>query len=396
MNILEFNNVTKNIYNFHLKPTNIVLKDGEILGIVGKPGSGKTTLSKLITNFYRPKKGHITIFGLDSVKDSKEIKMDLSVIPQSNWFGDSQRPMSLLKNSLRSRKLKNYDEINFLLDYFDVKLSSKIGNMSHHDKRKLAVINGLVSNSRIIIVDEPESITTPGTRLKLYDILEEKNREGSSIIIFFSSLKEAQSICDNIYYLHNGEIIEEEDQSKKLSNDKILKFYDKNFDREIFDSIGAKLVKTGPETSYYYNGPLEILSEAIYRSNLVDYTLEDSTLDEKLTIIEKEISLRRTGSTNTPIVNENKPLINEPVENNITNKEINEELDDNSQTLIQKKEDFLIAEKEYLNEVDESDLIIKETSEIDEGLNTPLKTENIELIKKEETKWFFLMNIKET
>lgn len=291
MNIIEFNNVTKNVYNFKLKPTYIKMKKGEILGIVGKPGSGKTTLLKLLLNFYRPKTGDITVFGMDSIRDSKEIKKNIGVIPQSNWFDNSARPMALLKNTLRTRRTKNNGEIDFLIDYFEMKLANKIGNLSPLDRRKLAVINGLVSNSELIILDEPESITDSKSRVKLYDILEEKNREGASILISTSNLKEAQSICDNIYYLHNGEIIEEEDQSNKLSNDKILKYYDKDVDKGIFTGIGAKLVRSGNETVFYYNSSLDLLAEAIYKSGLIDFSVEDSTLNEKLTIIEKDIVL---------------------------------------------------------------------------------------------------------
>lgn len=291
MNIIEFNNVTKNVYNFKLKPTYLKMRKGEILGIVGKPGSGKTTLLKLLLNFYRPKTGEITVFGLDSIRDSKEIKKHIGVIPQSNWFDNNTRPMSLLKNTLRTRRTKNNGEIDFLIDYFEMKLANKIGNLSPIDKRKLAVINGLVSNSELIILDDPESITESKSRVKLYDILEEKNREGASIIISTSNLKEAQSICDNIYYFHNGEIIEEEDQSNKLSNDKILKYYDKGVDKSIFTGIGAKLVRSGNETVFYYNSSLDLLAEAIYKSGLIDFSVEDSTLNEKLAIIEKDIAL---------------------------------------------------------------------------------------------------------
>ncbi len=291
MNIIEFNNVSKNIYNFKLKPTDIKMKKGEILGIVGKAGSGKTTILKLLLNFYRPKTGEISVFGLDSIRDNKEIKKNIGVIPQSNWFDNNSRPMALLKNTLRSRRVKNNGEIDFLIDYFDMKLTNKIGNLSPLDKRKLAIINGLVSNSELIILDEPESISDSKSRIKLYDILEEKNREGASILICTSNLKEAQSICDNIYYLHDGEVIEEEDQSNKLSNDKILKYYDKDVDKNIFTAIGAKLVRSGNETVFYYNSSLDLLAEAIYKSGLIDFSVEDSTLNEKLTIIEKEIAL---------------------------------------------------------------------------------------------------------
>ena len=288
MNILEFNNVTKNIFNFDIKPTNIYLKSREILGILGLKGSGKTTLCNLILNFYRPKTGSITVFGMDSVKDSKQIKMDLGVIPESTWFDENIKPMTYIRNSQKIRGVNDKEEIKYLLDYFDLKLPRKVTEMNLLELKKLTIVAALSSNPKLIIVDEPDSIPDSATRMKLFNILDEKNREGASVLIFSSNLREAQSICQNIYFLDRGEIIKQENQRNKLSNDKILKFYDTDVDKEIIEKTGAKLVKTGDETAYYFSGPLNTLSEAIYRSSLIDYTLEDSNLAEKITILKKD------------------------------------------------------------------------------------------------------------
>lgn len=288
MNIVEFNNVSKNLSNFKLQPTSFYVKDREILGILGKKDAGKSTLYKLMLNFLKPTKGNIEIFGLDAQNESKEIKMEIGAVPQSNWYIDNMRPVSFLKQTIKSRGKKTFEEIEFLIEYFDLKLGRKIGDLSYLDKRKLALINALVANPQLIIIDEPDNIPDTSTRIKLYDILEEKNREGATVILLTSNLKEAQSICHRIIYFMDGELIETEDQRNKLSNDKILRFYDKDVNKEIFYKIGCKLVKAGNESIFYYNGPLDLLAEAIYKSGLIDYTVEDSTLEEKISIIEKE------------------------------------------------------------------------------------------------------------
>ncbi len=300
MTILTFNNVNKTLYNFKLKDINFSMNESEILGIVGRSGAGKTTIAKLLLNFYRPSKGNITVFEKDSVSESKSIKYLVGTIPQSNWFTDHKRPMGILKESMNYRRLRNKDELNYLIDYFELKVKGDVGSLPQLEKRKLAIINALVTKPSLIVVDEPNAITDPKTKMKLYDILEEKNREGVSVLILTSNLKEAQSICNRIIYVDNGEIIEEEDQSNKLSNDKILKYYDKNVDENIFVDVGAHLVRTGAETVFYYNSNLSLLSEAIYRAGLIDYSLEDSTLEDKLAILEKRESLREvTGVEHT-------------------------------------------------------------------------------------------------
>lgn len=356
MNIIDIKNLDKNIYNFSLKSINLYLRKGEILGVVGKSGSGKTTLVKTILNFFRPKRGEISVFGLDSVRDSKEIKFSTSVIPQSLWFNNDMRPMALLKRTQRTRKAKDSSEIDFLIDYFDMNMSGKIGNLNPLDKRKLSIINGLVANSPLIIVDDPDSIVDPQTRIKLYDILEEKNREGASVMILTSNLKEAQSICDNIYYIHDGEIIDQEDQSHKLSNDKILKYYDKNVDPRIFEGIGAKLVQSGDETIFYYNKGLDLLAEAVFKAGLIDYTIEDSTLDEKLIILEKRRLFEDREEDNSDVVENKKVTRKEVTVTKVKEEDLKEF----------KEKDKLLSEKNKENEDDdfqETKILKKSTSD---------------------------------
>lgn len=288
MSILTFDNVKKNMNNFKLNSMSFSMKDQDILGIVGGHGSGKTMIVNLILNFYKPSSGNINVFGFSSTGASKKIKEITGTIPQEVYFDESKSPMSVLKSSLKSRNKKNYDELNYLLDYFDLKLKRNIASMSYLDKRKLSIVNALSFNPEFIIVDEPNLIPDQETKIKLYNILEEKNREGVAVLILTSNLKEAQNICNNIIYINNGEIVEIEDQSKKLSNDKILRYYDKNIDENIFKNIGAKLVRKNSEVVFYYNSNLNVLSQAICNAGLIDYSLEDSTLEDKFSILEKE------------------------------------------------------------------------------------------------------------
>lgn len=288
MSVLTFNNVNKTVNNFKLNSMTFSMKDQDILGIVGRHGSGKSTIVNLILNFYRPVSGDINVFGFDSTSDSGKIKEITGTIPQNAYFDERKSPMSILKASLKSRNKKSYEELNYLLEYFDLKLKRHIASMSYLDKKKLSIINALSFNPEFIIVDEPNLIPDPETKIKLYNILEEKNREGVAILILTSNLKEAQNICNNIIYINNGKIVEIEDQSQKLSNDKILRYYDKGIDESIFTAIGAKLVRKNSEVVFYYNSNLNLLAQAISNAGLIDYSVEDSTLEDKFSILEKE------------------------------------------------------------------------------------------------------------
>ena len=211
-----------------------------------------------------------------------------SFVPQEVWFHDDMRPIAIFKNTLKVHKFKNKEELYELIDYFEIDMKGKIGDMTQNNRKKIAVVNALISKPSLLLLDEPSSIVDPVFKTRLYDLVAERNKEGMTAVITTANMREAQSICNRIAYINEGEIIEIEDQSTKLSNDKILRFYDQDVDTSIFDNIGAKLVRRDGETVYYYNQDLNVLAKAIYDINLIDYSVEDSTLDDKLTVFQRE------------------------------------------------------------------------------------------------------------
>ncbi|NLY19806.1 MAG: ATP-binding cassette domain-containing protein [Tissierellia bacterium] len=288
MEVLKFTNISKSYGSNSLKNLNLSIDEGEILGIVGPNKSFKSTLLRMTMDFVRPSSGNITVFDMDSRKKSKEIKEVTSFVPQEVWFHDDMRPIAIFKNTLKVHKFKNREELYELIDYFEIDMKGKIGDMTQNNRKKIAVVNALISKPSLLLLDEPSSIIDPVFKTRLYDLVAERNKEGMTAVITTSNMREAQSICNRIAYINEGEIIEIEDQSTKLSNDKILRFYDQDVDTSVFDNIGAKLVRRDGETVYYYNQDLNVLAKAIYDTNLIDYSVEDSTLDDKLTVFQRE------------------------------------------------------------------------------------------------------------
>lgn len=361
MDVISFNNLGKKFgSNNSFKNFNLTVAEGEILGLVGPKNSFKSTLLRMAMDFIRPSSGNIKVFDLDSRKKSKEIKEITSFIPQEVWFHDNLRPIALFKNTLKVHKFKNREELYELIDYFEVDMKGKLGDMSHNNRKKIAVVNALISKPSLLLVDEPNSILDPVFKARLYDLIAEKNREGMTVLISTSDMREAQSICDRIAYLNDGEIIEIEDQRTKLSNDKILRYYDQDVNSSIFDSIGAKLVRRESETVYYYNRDLNVLAKAIYDANLIDYSVEDSTLEDKLTVFDRETSMPSDFQNKV----EPEPVVVEEVV-----EEIVEEVEVGTEDMSVSEETIVIETVETEVEVaDEVEVVEEEEVETDERI----------------------------
>ena len=364
MDVISFNNLGKKFgSNNSFKNFNLTVAEGEILGLVGPKNSFKSTLLRMTMDFIRPSSGSIKVFELDSRKKSKEIKEITSFIPQEVWFHDNLRPIALFKNTLKVHKFKNREELYELIDYFDVDMKGKLGDMSHNNRKKIAVVNALISKPSLLLVDEPNSILDPVFKAKLYDLLAEKNREGMTVLISTSDMREAQSICDRIAYLNDGEIIEIEDQSTKLSNDKILRYYDQDVNSSIFDNIGAKLVRRESETVYYYNRDLNVLAKAIYDANLIDYSVEDSTLEDKLTVFDRETSMPSDFQNRVAP----EPVVEEVVEE--VTEEVIEQVEAETEDIDVSEETIVIETVETEVEViDEVEAVEEEEVETDERI----------------------------
>ncbi|MDO5725948.1 MAG: ATP-binding cassette domain-containing protein [Tissierellia bacterium] len=295
MSIVSFSDVSKKFgSNVQLKNISFDIQEEEIVSLVGPYRSFKTTILRMIMNFIKPSSGSISVLDMDSVKNSKQIKEFTSYIPQETWLYDDMRPISIFKSTLSSHKLKNKDELYNLIDYFDIDMRGKIENMSFLNKKKISIVNALVSKPSLLLVDDISSINDIELKHKFYNLIEQKNKEGMTIVLATNNLHDAQSVSNKVIYLNQGEVLEIEDQDAKQSNDKILSFYDRDVNEALFDEIGAKLVRRDIQTVYYYNGDLNLLAKAIYEARLMDYSVEDSTLDDKLTVVSKEAALNES------------------------------------------------------------------------------------------------------
>lgn len=191
-----------------LNDVSLELKPGEILGLIGLNGVGKTTLIKIVLDLIDKDKGDATMFGVDTNKVSAREK--LSYLPEKFQPSRYLRGMEYLKFAL-SYYGKKLDEDAALkmaerLDLDPAALKRKVGSYSKGMGQKLGLVGAFMLDQPFLILDEPMSGLDPRARIRLKEVMLEQKKQGKTL--FFSShiLADIDEICDRIAVIHDAKL----------------------------------------------------------------------------------------------------------------------------------------------------------------------------------------------
>lgn len=228
MELLECKMLCKNYDDKQiLKDINLKIPRGKIIGLLGKNGTGKTTLIKLINDLLIPTSGEILINGKKLGVESKEI---ISYLPERTYL---DREMTV-KDAIKyfEEFYKNFDSqkaIKLLKD-LDLDNNIKISKMSKGMQEKLQLILVMSRNAELYILDEPLGGVDPATREYILDTILSNFSDGASVIISTHLIADIERILDEVIFIDKGEIIvtssaDELRNKEKASIDEIFRRY---------------------------------------------------------------------------------------------------------------------------------------------------------------------------
>ncbi|SCJ93238.1 Uncharacterized ABC transporter ATP-binding protein YbhF [uncultured Clostridium sp.] len=220
MNAIETKNLTKSyVKSRGISDVNLTVKEGEIFGFVGPNGAGKSTTIRTLLNFIFPSSGEAKIFGKDIVKESCEIKKILGYVPSEVKFYDEIKVKDIIKYSSSFYGACRREEIESFCEKLEVDLDKKMGELSLGNKKKVAIVQALIHNPKILILDEPTNGLDPLIQKKLFEILVEQNKKGTTVFLSSHNLVEVENFCHRVAVIKEGKIIdtiEIEKLTKKL------------------------------------------------------------------------------------------------------------------------------------------------------------------------------------
>ena len=195
-----------------LNHLNLDIHEGEIFGLLGPNGSGKTTAINCLLSLLKYDKGTITIFGKDMKPDSYDIKQDIGVVMQNVAVFEQ---MSVYENidyfcglyirDKQKRKELVEEAIAFtgLSDFRKMRPKKLSGGLL----RRLNIACGIVHKPRLIIMDEPTVAVDPQSRNKILEGIQTLNHQGSTIIYTSHYMEEVEQICTRIAIMDHGRVI---------------------------------------------------------------------------------------------------------------------------------------------------------------------------------------------
>lgn len=193
---------------------NLTVYDGEIFGFIGPNGAGKSTTIRTMLNFLFPTSGEIKILGMDAVKDSALIKEEIGYVPSEVNYYDYMKVRDLLDFSASFHKDIDLKRIDELCEEFELDQNKKISELSFGNKKKVAIIQALLSKPKLLILDEPTNGLDPLMQNKLFEVLENARKAGTTIFLSSHNLVEVEKYCDRVGIVKDGVIVDVKDVSQ--------------------------------------------------------------------------------------------------------------------------------------------------------------------------------------
>ena len=190
---------------------NLQIERGEIVGLLGHNGAGKSTTLKMIAGLVEPTSGRIQVMGHDMQKESIKVKQRTGYLPEESSLYEAMTArqyllfFSELNQMPRQKALSRIDQ---LLDSLDLTEKNKLtGKFYKGMKRKTAIARALLHDPELLILDEPSSGLDPLTSFFIINYLKTLKREGKTILLSAHNLFHMEAICDRVGIIRHGKLL---------------------------------------------------------------------------------------------------------------------------------------------------------------------------------------------
>lgn len=207
---IETHSVSKNYQSVKaLQNINLSVKRGELFGLIGPDGAGKTSLIRILTTLLLPDSGTASLDGLDVVKDYKEIRKHIGYMPgRFSLYQDLsvEENLNFFATIFNTTLEKNYDLIKPIYSQIEPFKTRRAGALSGGMKQKLALSCALIHKPSVLILDEPTTGVDAVSRKEFWEMLRELKKENITILVSTPYMDEA-TLCERIALIQNGNIM---------------------------------------------------------------------------------------------------------------------------------------------------------------------------------------------
>ena len=280
MKVIETTNLTKYYGKSRgIDELNLTVNKGEFFGFIGPNGAGKSTTIRTLLGLIKRSGGSASILGLDIEKDKEKILERIGYLPSETTFYAGMRVRDVLKLSADLRGKDCSEEAKVLCERLQLDTSKKVDELSFGNKKKVAIVCALQHKPELLILDEPTGGLDPLMQREFFQILQERNAEGTTIFLSSHILAEVQRNCSRAGIIREGKLIAcgSVEALSQTNAKRVHVQGDVNIEelQEVRD-----LRQTENGMTFLYGGDINQLLQVFAKQNIQDISISEPNLEE--------------------------------------------------------------------------------------------------------------------
>jgi ABC-2 type transport system ATP-binding protein len=266
---------------------NLTASAGQVLGLLGPNGSGKTTWIRAVLDLVHPTEGSASIYGLDSRKP--EARNVISYLPGELNLPKRISGNDIIRRFTSGRKDVSKKEIKRISDALNIDLSRKIGALSKGNRQKVGLVLALAPQTPVLLLDEPTSGLDPLMQKIFNEIVEDKSAQGACVVLSSHVLSELENLASRIAVLREGNLVL--DESMRNLKDQIEPRYlvklvnpsnDALVRAALFNNPNVRIKRIDDTLEIKIKGPIDQMIKALSRVEVLKLDQRGGDLEELL------------------------------------------------------------------------------------------------------------------
>jgi beta-exotoxin I transport system ATP-binding protein len=183
------------------------VRAGEVFGFLGPNGAGKTTTIRLLLDLIRPTRGRLSVFGLDSRRESVAVRRRLGYLPGDLRLYERMTGRELLRFFGHLRGLADVARGGELAERLDLDLDRPIKELSRGNRQKVGLVQAFLHDPDLLVLDEPTSGLDPLVQETFQDLVRENTERGATVFLSSHVLSEVQQVADRVALVRDGRLL---------------------------------------------------------------------------------------------------------------------------------------------------------------------------------------------
>ncbi|MDO5541088.1 MAG: ABC transporter ATP-binding protein [Eubacteriales bacterium] len=280
MNVIE----TKGLTKYYGKARGIInldltVQEGEFFGFIGPNGAGKSTTIRTLLGLIQKSRGSARVLGKDIVSEKKAILAQVGYLPSEAVFYSGMRVKEVIKLSADLRRTNCRNEARELCDRLELDTSKRVEELSFGNRKKVAIVCALQHKPRLCILDEPTSGLDPLMQHEFFEILKERNAQGTTVFLSSHVLSEVQRNCTRAAIIREGRLIAC-DSVESLSRTKAKRIHIQGHVDVTELSSTRDMRQTESGIDFLYGGDINDLLAVLSKYHINDLSVSEPDLEE--------------------------------------------------------------------------------------------------------------------